>query len=169
MLFKTVHHWVANGRGHRGSATMVGAALLVAGPLTGCAGTHLPAVAAKSDTAPATQCSATGAAYAATQLFFGKSIPGGGTVTDASFAQFLDREVTPRFPAGFTVVPAMGQYRETNGVIDHEASDMMILIYPRDSASEAGKKIDEIRAAYDKAFHQESVLREDQQPSCVSF
>jgi hypothetical protein len=26
--------------------------------------------------------------------------------------QFLDEEVTPRFPAGFTVVPAMGQYRE---------------------------------------------------------
>ncbi|MGH3856119.1 MAG: DUF3574 domain-containing protein [Pseudonocardiaceae bacterium] len=169
MLFKTVHHWVMNEWGHRRRATMVGVALLMAGPLTACAGTHLPATVAKSSAAPAAPCTATGTAYAGTQLFFGKSIPGGGTVPDASFAQFLDQEVTPRFPAGFTVVPAMGQYRETNGVIDHEASDMLILIYPRDSASDAGKKIDEIRAAYDKTFHQESVLREDQQPSCVSF
>lgn len=109
------------------------------------------------------------AAYARTELYFGKSIPGGGTVTDLAFAQFLDQEVTPRFPAGFTVVPAMGQYRETNGVIDHEASDILILFYPRGSVSDASKKIDEIRAAYGKIFHQESVLREDEQSSCVSF
>lgn len=83
--------------------------------------------------------------------------------------QFLDEEVTPRFPAGFTVVPAMGQYREANGVIDHETSDMLILFYPESSVSDASKKIDEIRAAYNKTFHQESVLREEEQPSCVSF
>ncbi|MBV9142726.1 MAG: DUF3574 domain-containing protein [Pseudonocardiales bacterium] len=148
---------------------MVGAALLVAGPLTGCAGTHLPAVAANSSAAPPVPCSNSGTAYARTELFFGKSIPGGGTVTDASFAQFLDREVTPRFPAGFTVVPALGQYRETNGVIDHEASDMLIVFYPQDSARDASTKIDEIRTAYDKTFHQESVLREDEHPSCVLF
>jgi Protein of unknown function (DUF3574) len=90
-----------------------------------------------------------------TELFFGKSIPGGGTVTDTAFSQFLDQEVTPRFPAGFTVVPAMGQYRETNGMIDHEASDMLILFYPRASVSDASQKIDEIRTAYNKALHQE--------------
>jgi hypothetical protein len=104
-----------------------------------------------------------------TELFFGKSIPGGGTVTDAAFAQFLDQEVTPRFPAGFTVVPAVGQYREANGVINHEASDMLILFYPRGSVSDASKRIDEIRTVYNKTFHQESVLREEEQPSCVSF
>jgi hypothetical protein len=63
----------------------------------------------------------------------------------------------------------MGQYQEASGVIDHEASDMVILLYPRDSADDISRKIDEIRAAYNKAFHQESVLREDEQPSCVSF
>jgi hypothetical protein len=169
MFARTVCQSVRNWWGHWRSATMVGAALLAVGPLTGCAGTHFPAVTANSSAAPAAPCAATETAYARTELFFGKSIPGGGTVTDAAFAQFLDREVTPRFPAGFTVVPARGQYRETNGVIDHEASDMLILIYPRDSASDASKKIDEIRAAYDKTFHQESVLRDDEQPSCVSL
>jgi hypothetical protein len=170
MLFTTVHHWVKNWRGHRRFATMAGAALLVAGPLAGCTGTHLPTATANSSAAPAAPCSSSEvAAYARTELFFGKSIPGGGTITDASFAQFLDQEVTPRFPAGFTVVPAMGQYREANGVIDHEASDMLILFYPQASASDASKNIDEIRGAYNKTFHQESVLREDEQASCVSF
>ena len=54
-------------------------------------------------------------------------------------------------------------------MIDHEASDMVILFYPRSSASEVSKKIDETRADYKKTFHQESVLREEEQPSCVSF
>ncbi|MGH3899221.1 MAG: DUF3574 domain-containing protein [Pseudonocardiaceae bacterium] len=165
---RTGRHRAGNWWGHRHSATTVGAALLVVGPLMGCAGTYLPAVAANSSAAPACGIGAT-APYVRTELYFGKSIPGGGTVPDAAFAQFLDQEVTPRFPAGFTVVPARGQYRQANGVITHEASDMMILFYPRDSASDASEKIDEIRAAYDKTFRQESVLREDEQPSCVSF
>lgn len=170
MLLTTVRHWVGNWRGRQRFATMASAALLVTGPLTGCAGTHLPAVAANSSAPLAAPCGSSGlAGYARTELFFGKSIPGSGTVTDASFTQFLDHEVTPRFPAGFTVVPVMGQYRETNGVIDHESSDMLIVFYARDSASDASKKIDEIRGAYTKTFHQESVLREDEQASCVSF
>jgi hypothetical protein len=153
-----------------GCAIMVGVVLLLVGPLMGCAATQLPAVAANSGAEPAALCGSSGTAgFVRTELFFGKSIPRGGTVTDAAFAQFLDQEVTPRFPAGFTVVPAKGQYRGTNGVISHEDSVMMILFYPRGSASDASKKIDEIRASYDKFFRQESVLREDEQPSCVSF
>ncbi len=154
----------------RRCAIMVGAASLVVGSLMGCAGTPLAAVNANSSTAPGASCGIGGTVeYVRTELYFGKSIPGGGTVTDAAFAQFLDQEVTPRFPAGFTVVPARGQYRQSDGVIAREASDMLILFYPRDSASDASKKIDEIRAAYDKTFRQESVLREDEQPSCVAF
>jgi hypothetical protein len=147
----------------------VGAVLLVVGPLTACSGSH-PSTSSGTSNASVPQRGSNGqAAYLRTELFFGKSIPGGGTVTETAFVQFLDEEVTPRSPAGFTVVPAMGQYREANGVIDHETSDMLILFYPESSVSDASKKIDEIRAAYNKTFHQESVLREEEQPSCVSF
>ncbi|MGH3765051.1 MAG: DUF3574 domain-containing protein [Pseudonocardiaceae bacterium] len=142
-------------------------ALLVVGPVAACGGTPLPTASA---TAMVAQCGPTGTtSYLRTDLLFGKSIPSGGTVTDQAFAGFLDQEVTPRFPAGFTVVPTMGQYRETTGVIDHEASDMIILLYPQSSAGDASRKIDEIRAAYTKTFHQEAVLREDEPPACVSF
>lgn len=58
---------------------------------------------------------------------------------------------------------------QNNGVIDHEASVMLILFYPQSLAGDVNKKIDEIRALYNKGFNQESVLREEEQPSCVSF
>jgi hypothetical protein len=156
--------------GYRLFTTTVGTAVLVVGALTACSGSVHPTIAADGDTTPTAVCGSNElASYVRTELFFGKSIPGGGIVADSLFAQFLDQEVTPRFPGGFTVVHAMGQYREANGVIDHETSDILILLYPRGSLSEANKKIEEIRAAYSKAFHQESVLREEEQPSCVSF
>lgn len=139
------------------------------GTLTNWAGNQA-AIATNSSTVLTQQCGTNGTTgYARTELFFGKSIPGGGTITDSAFAEFLDREITPRFPAGFTVVAAMGQYRETSGVIEREASSMVILLYPRDSAEDTSKKIEEIRGAYNNKFRQESVLREDEQPSCVSF
>ena len=151
-------------------ATTVGTTVLVVGALTACSGSSHPVSAADgSPTSPASCGSNELASYVRTELFFGKSIPSGGVVTDGAFAQFLDHEVTPRFPAGFTVVPALGQYREAHGVIDHEASDILILFYPRGSVSDASKKIEEIRTAYNKTFHQESVLREEEQPSCVAF
>lgn len=45
---------------------------------------------------------------------------------------------------------------------------MLILIYPRDPVSDANKKIDEMRTAYDTTFHQESVLREDHASATIS-
>lgn len=168
MSFQAMHH-LKRRCGYRRSVTTVGAALVM-GSLTGCAVTDLPTVAVNGGAASTLQCGISGAtAYTSTELYFGKSIPGGGTVADTAFAQFLDQEVTPRFPAGFTVVPAMGQYREASGVIAREASVLMIFFYPQGSADDANRKIEEIRAAYNKTFRQESVLREDEQPSCVSF
>ena len=41
-----------------------------------------------------------------TELFFGLRKPNGAEVNQAEFQQFLDREVTPRFPDGFTRVCA---------------------------------------------------------------
>jgi len=39
---------------------------------------------------------------------------------------------------------------QNNGVIDHEASVMLILFYPQSLAGDVNKKIDEIRALYNK-------------------
>ena len=45
------------------------------------------------------------------QLYFGRSMPGEGTVSDAEFKTFLDQEITPRFPDGLTVIDGGGQWR----------------------------------------------------------
>jgi hypothetical protein len=47
-----------------------------------------------------------------TELFLGLSKPGGGTVSLDEFKAFLDAEVTPRFPGGYSVIPAEGRWRD---------------------------------------------------------
>ena len=96
--------------------------------------------------------------YYHTQLFFGRSIPGGGMVTDEEWEKFLAEVVTPRFPDGFTILKATGQYRETNGTIDKEPSEVLVFQKTRIASR---RKIEEIRRAYVKQFSQESVLRVD--------
>src|SRR5579862_5431832 len=45
-----------------------------------------------------------------TELYFGFARDGKPVVSDADWEQFLNTEVTPRFRAGFTVIPAHGQW-----------------------------------------------------------
>jgi hypothetical protein len=104
-----------------------------------------------------------------TELFFGMNKPG-GVVSEAEFMGFLDTQITPRFPDGLTLLTGHGQFRGSNNVIVKETSKLLILLYPRESARESGAKIEEIRAAYKRAFQQESVLRADGRlAECVSF
>jgi hypothetical protein len=95
-----------------------------------------------------------------TELYFGSEKPDGEAVTEAEFEQFIDDEVTPRFPDGLTLLTGYGQFRNSAGVIIEERSMMLILLYPI-QMSDASKKIEEIRKAYKDAYDQESVLRVD--------
>ena len=105
-----------------------------------------------------------------TELYFGRSIPGGGNVSDQDWSKFLAQVVTPRFPDGFTSVKAIGQYREKSGLIISEPSELLIFLYARRNRNESRTRIEEIRAAYVRMFKQESVLRVDLPKSVrVSF
>jgi hypothetical protein len=89
-----------------------------------------------------------------------------GPIGPRAFAQFLATEVTPRFPAGFTVFEGYGQWRGSSGRIGREPSRMLLIWYKPEARSDA--KIEAIRAAYKRQFNQESVLRADAM-SCVSI
>jgi hypothetical protein len=102
-----------------------------------------------------------GAKFYRTELYFGINVPGGGTVSEQEWNSFLNDEVTPKFPDGFTVLDGYGQWKNKEGKIVKEKSKVLIVLYPKNSFAEADKKIDEIRVAYNKAFHQQSVLRMD--------
>lgn len=101
-----------------------------------------------------------------TELFFGLRKPNGTEVNNAEFQQFLDREVTPRFPDGFTVMSGQGQFKDARGSILQERSKLLILLYP--IAVSSNQQIEQIRTAYIKAFQQQSVLRADNL-SCAAF
>lgn len=90
----------------------------------------------------------------------------GTTVSEHAFRAFLAKEVTPRFPDGLSLFAGYGQWRDSRGAIDKEASRLLLIWYVPNSTSDA--KIEAIRQAYKTRFHQQSVLRADGQ-SCVSF
>jgi hypothetical protein len=96
-----------------------------------------------------------------TELYFGRSIPGGGIVSEQAWTDFLAEIVTPRFPDGFTSLKAVGQYREKSGRIVSEPSEVLVFLYSGRNKDESRTKIEEIRATYLKMFKQESVLRVD--------
>lgn len=99
-----------------------------------------------------------------TELYFGMSIPGGGAVTEAQWAEFLEREVTPRFPAGLTVLDARGQWRDAKGDIGKEPTRVLVILH----GDGVDAKLEEIRKLWREKFHQESVLRADS-PVEVSY
>ena len=99
-------------------------------------------------------------AFLRTELFFGRDKPTGGTVSEEEWQKFVADIVTPRFPDGFTVDDALGQYLDGKTLV-REKSKQLILIYPRKLKTLSSRKIEEIRASYIKAFDQRSVLRVD--------
>lgn len=99
--------------------------------------------------------------YYRTELYFGRSKSNGTVVSEDEWTKFLNDEVTPRFPDGFTVLDGAGQYRDKNGRVVKEPSKVLVFLYARKNRKTSSTKIDEIRAAYVKLFSQESVLRLD--------
>lgn len=87
-------------------------------------------------------------------LFFGRSIGSRLGVTDRLWQAYVDGELTPRFPGGFTVSDGKGQWREGRANM-REASKIVVLVAP-DSPDLRGR----IAAAVDiyvKRFKQKSV------------
>ncbi len=104
--------------------------------------------------------------YAEYQLFFGRSTADGREVSDEEWAAFLAEVVTPRFPAGLTVLDAAGQWRDDSGTIQRERSKVLwILAAP---GEETLRLIDEISQEYERRYSQDSVLR-IHGAACASF
>jgi hypothetical protein len=107
-------------------------------------------------------------AYVRTELFFGTARPG-GVVSASEFRAFVDAEVAPRFPHGFTLLEGMGQFRAGETVFK-EASFLLVLLYRHDTLAASSQKIQRIRDLYEERFAQESVLRvDDSRVVWVSF
>ena len=101
------------------------------------------------------------------ELMFGRNIGNRIGVSEARWSQFVDREITPRFPNGLTVFNAAGQWRDrASNRIVREPSKIVQIVLPGDVEDVA--RLNEIAEAYKTRFKQQSVgviVR----PACVSF
>jgi hypothetical protein len=99
-------------------------------------------------------------------LYFGLSIPGGGSVSDADWSAFADDAIGRAFPHGFTVIDAHGTWRGADGAPVSEPSRVVTIVHPDDAASDTA--IRAIVQRYRATFRQEAVLRE-RTSVCVSL
>jgi hypothetical protein len=104
-----------------------------------------------------------------TKLYFGlgpADQPDKG-VSEAQWRSFLDKEVTPRFPDGLSVVDVYGQWQgKKNPTPERLRSKLLIIDYPDNQ--ENRDKIEAIRLAWKQQTGDQSVLRVTQ-PADVSF
>jgi hypothetical protein len=91
------------------------------------------------------------------RLYFGRAIGDTGQVTDSQWTTFLADVVTPRFPDGFTVFRAQGQWRGRSGVVQRESTYVVEVVRLKLPARAA--VVDTIIAEYRRRFLQEAVLR----------
>jgi hypothetical protein len=139
------------------SRTMLGGILAIA---TACTAQPSPGPI------PVTACARGDTALVRDVVYFGRNRPSGGSVSDAEWQGFLNEVVTPRFPAGLTVVEATGQWKGQSGVVEQEHSEIVTLLHGGDDA--ARRSVAEIAAEYKRRFQQEAVLRE-RTPTCARF
>ena len=94
------------------------------------------------------------------KLFFG------GSIVPEQWRAFLDQEISPRFPDGFTVLETQGQWRNRDGTISRETGHELLIIITRSNTNEEG--LNAIRDAYKRRLMQELVLLTEL-PVCAGF
>ena len=107
--------------------------------------------------------------WADTRLYFGlgpADDPAKG-VSEAQWRAFLDKEVTPRFPAGLSVMDIYGQW-QGKGEAQPERIRSKVLIIDYAATRQNTAKIDAIRAAWKKMTGDQSVMKVTE-PADVSF
>ncbi len=101
------------------------------------------------------------------ELFFGRGVKGREPVTDAEWAQFAARVITPSFPDGFTVFDGEGQWRNPQtGRIARDRTKIVLVAARR--APDLAQRLSAVIEAYKGRFRQQSVgliTRE----SCAAF
>jgi hypothetical protein len=109
------------------------------------------------------------AGWVDTKLYFGLGPADDASkgVSESAWRAFLDKEVTPRFPDGLSVVDVYGQWQGAKEPAPERLrSKMLIVDYPDTQANR--DKVDAVRAAWKKMTGDQSVLLVTQ-PVDVSF
>ena len=100
-------------------------------------------------------CPTSAKAMLRAEIYFGRNIGGRLGVSERAWRRFVARELSPRFPAGLTVIDGRGQWRGPSGATIAEPSKIVILLVA--DAAPARERIALAAAAYKKRFKQDSV------------
>jgi hypothetical protein len=130
------------------------------------AGCSHPIPSASNTGLVAQTCAAGDTVLVRETLYFGRNRPGGGTVSDTEWSVFLAEVLTPRFPAGLTVLEATGQWQGATGTVEHERSEIVTIFHPDTEAARRSAR--EVAQEYRQRFQQEAVLRESER-TCARF
>lgn len=113
--------------------------------------------AAAKDTGEPAACSPNGTRLVRTTLYFGLARPA-GTISEKAWKAFVRDEVTRRFPQGFTVWHADGQWLGTSGRVSRERAKVLLLMHP--DTPEVRSSLNSLIETYKRKFQQESMLWE---------
>ncbi len=90
------------------------------------------------------------------ELFFGRNIAGRGPLTEAEWAAFATRTITPNFPDGFTVFDGSGQWQNpTTQKIARDPTKILLVAAKR--SPDLAARLTAVMDAYKAQFHQQSV------------
>lgn len=100
-------------------------------------------------------------------LMFGRNIGDHLGVGEQDWSDFVQAEITPRFPEGLSVLDVQGQWQDsdTKDVVREPSKDVRLVV---PAGPEIDAKVDAVVQAYKQRFQQQSVaviIR----PACVSF
>ena len=114
-----------------------------------------PHDSAAAVTAAGMRCSA----QTLSRLYFGLDSPQ-GPVSEAAWQRFVDDEITPRLPGGFTLLDARGQWRGPGGAVAREASRVLEVV--AESGPPTLEALGQIVGRYRLLFQQQAVLMTQQ-------
>lgn len=101
------------------------------------------------------------------EVFFGRNIANRVGVSEQAFRRFVDQDITPRFPDGFTIIDTHGQYRDGDkGPIVREPGKLLLIAL--DDEAGGMTSIRELIDIYKRRFDQKSVGLITRR-ACVSF
>lgn len=108
----------------------------------------------------------TGERWLESTLYLGRTMSR-EPVSDEAWQAFVESDVTPRFPAGFTFLNGHGAWKNAQlGKTIYEKSTLLIILHP--DTDQDRSKVQAMAEAYRTTFNQEAVLKSHKKV-CVEF
>jgi hypothetical protein len=91
-----------------------------------------------------------------TEIYFGRSIPAGGHISDSDFPDFLGKLMTKEFPKGLTVLNAYGKMEKASGAVVKQPTVVIVIVHEKNQSN--SMKVQRTIDAYRSRFRNLQVM-----------